>query len=167
MAQSILKTALQLTFIGPRIAWRVMEMMAAATQVIPARTEMFVAAVKTPNRAAANETMTMVSEKFIGSWESMSAAAASAIAGTPESMRFGISARGLLDAAHKLVRSPTLSTWIVNQGALQIKLMKAMLGLWSQALLLGLRLFMRTSEPLHKRVTANARRLNRPRRTQR
>lgn len=161
-SESIFQSILKLTFIGPRVAWRVLEMAAAATQVVPARVGMLATATKKPSRAAASESFRMVSEKIIGSWESMfnTAETINGAGATIQRAAFG---ETQIKALSKVLASRNPVDLIVNVGAFQFGLIKTWVSFPFQVTLFWYRLFMRGSEPLHSRVTANAKRLKRSR----
>lgn len=153
---SVIKTCAQLFLIGPTVSWRLMTMTIASAQVIAQRSRILMKGPK--NKQQRREISGMVFEKFWGAGEATHAGLTSLVRENTASAIELISLFTLPIASHK---GPTDTPTLFKYAFFPIAIATTSLLIPTRVALSVVRLFLESTQPLHKRVTANAKRLHR------
>lgn len=156
----MMRSWVDMLFIGPKLTWRFATMTVASISVIARRSRLLAATSQTARER--REYRAMIQEKFLGSGESAAASLRSFSSAAPvlsnaiffQVTEFASAFLALMGGGNRRTWQARYLRFVVNTSALLISLPMHLY-------IFMLTIIFKTAAPLHKRVTANAKRLRR------
>jgi hypothetical protein len=149
----------EMVFVGPMLSWRMLKMAVASARVIRRRSSLIISGPKSAQER--KEYRKMIQEKFQGLGEASTAYFASFKQSLP--VAFALSSRGVtaINAWNALFAARTPISFFRNYVRLGAALGWLFIAIFLEECVFLPRLFLNTTQPLSKRVSANAARLSR------